>query len=150
MKVTGKYRVEGFDLNDKKIYDKTFHNIVVQSFFTGVFKFLNQAISGPDVDSLNLTHMATGTGTTTPSKSDTSLANEQFRKQLSSKAYSADTFTCKLSLLPSESNFTITEIGIFAAGTDTIGTGTLISRFSANIEKNANIKYLITYTMTIN
>ncbi len=148
MKATGEYRIEGFDKNGAKVDDRTFKNVLTQEFFTRIFKFLNQGISAPEVDALNLTHMATGTGTTTPSKSDTALGAEAFRKAISSKTYSANKFTCKLSLDTSESNFTITEIGTFAKASDTAGSGALISRALVNIAKTSAIKYLVTYTIT--
>lgn len=147
MKAIGEYHFEGFDKNGVKVIDRTFHNILTQEFFTRVFKFLNQEISAPEVDALNLTHMATGTGTATPTKADTALGAEVFRKAISSKTYSANKFTCKLSLDTSESNFTITEIGTFAKATDTAGSGTLISRALVNIPKTSAIKYLVTYTI---
>lgn len=148
VKAHGEYHVEGFDRSGNKVYDKTFHNILTQAFFTRVFQFLNQAISVPDVDALNLTHMATGTGTATPTKADTALGTEAFRKAISSKTFTANKFTCKLSLDTSESNFTITEIGTFAKATDTPGSGVLISRALVNIPKTSAIKYLVTYTIT--
>ena len=149
LKATGEYRVEGFDLSGNKVSDQTFKNVLTQGFFTGIFQFLNQAVSAPDVASLNLSHMATGTGTTPASKSDTAMQTEVFRKAISSKTYTTKKFICKLSLDTSESNFTITELGTFANGTDTSGSGTLISHAIVNIEKNANLKYLITYTITL-
>ena len=146
---SGEYRVEGFDRAGNKVSDQVFHNVLTQGFFTAIFQLLNQAISAPAVDSLNLTHTATGNGTTPCLKADTAMESEQFRKQISSKSYSATKFTCKTSLDTTESNFTITELGTFAKATDSPGTGTLISHAIVNIEKNANIKYLITYTITI-
>lgn len=150
MIVKGDYRFEGFDIHEKKVSDKTFHNVLTQLYFTGIMKFLNEAIDSPAVSDLNLTHMATGTGTTTALRSDTLLVTETFRKEITSKTKSASKFVCKLTLAPSESNFTITEIGTFADGTGTVDTGTLISRANVNIEKNANISYLVTYTITMN
>jgi len=161
----GKYRFEGFDLTgldvdltqidvntiaDRKVSDDTFHNLLTQGYFTAIMKFLNQAIDSPNVDDLNINYIATGTGTTTPTKADTKLVTEVFRKAPASKTKTATVFTCKLSLAAGESNYTITEIGTFADGTASADTGLMISRAIVNIAKNSNISYLVTYTITMN
>jgi len=150
MFASGEYRFEGFDLQGNKVSDQTFHNVLTQLYFTGIMKFLNQAIDSPNVADLNINYMATGTGTATALKSDTKLQTEAFRKAPASKTRQDTKFICKLSLASNESNFTITEIGTFANGTGTADSGTLISRANVNIEKNANISYLVTYTITMN
>lgn len=142
----GEYFFEAYE-NGKRApkYDRYYHNVITQNFFTGVFQLLNAA-TGADI---HLTHMATGTGTTTATKADTALGTEAFRKALSSKSYTTTQFIAKLSLGTTESNFTIKEIGIFANATDTAGSGTLISRCLVDIAKNSNITYLVTYIITL-
>lgn len=142
----GEYFFEAYE-NGKRApkYDRHYHNVIVQGFFTGVFKLLNAA-TGADI---HLTHMATGTGTGAALKTNTALGSESFRKALSSKSYTTTQFIAKLSLGTTESNFTIKEIGIFANATDTAGSGTLISRCLVDIAKNSNITYLITYKLTL-
>jgi len=144
--VFGEYFFEAYE-NGKRApkYDRHYHNVITQNFFTGVFQLLNAA-TGADI---HLTHMATGTGTGAALKTNTALGTEAFRKALSSKTYTATQFTAKLSLGTTESNFTIKEIGIFANATDTAGSGTLISRCLVDIAKNSNITYLITYKLTL-
>lgn len=144
--VFGEYFFEAYE-NGKRApkYDRYYHNVITQNFFTGVFQLLNAA-TGADI---HLTHMATGTGTGAALKTNTALGTEAFRKALSSKSYTATQFTAKLSLGTTESNFTIKEIGIFANATDTAGSGTLISRCLVDIAKNSNITYLITYKLTL-
>jgi hypothetical protein len=122
-------------------------NIIVQGFYDLLWQFLREDVDGPAVSDLNLTHMATGDGTTPAAIADTLLENELFRKSIASRTYTDDTFTCKLSLATSESNFDIREVGIFADGTGTVDTGTLISHASVNIPKNSNIQYLVTYNL---
>lgn len=147
----GIYQFEAFHRDGARApeYDATISNVVTQGWYTAVMKFMNQALSNPGISDLNLTHMAFGTGTTAALRSDISLSVEGFRKALSSKSFKGSKFTCKLALATSEANFTITEVGVFANGSDTAGSGTLISRCNVNIEKNANIKYLVTYTMEL-
>ena len=81
-------------------------------------------------------------------KANTALQTEVFRKAITTKTYNATQFICKLSLGADESVFTIREIGLFADGTDTLGSGTLFSQCNVNIAKNASTQYLITYTIT--
>ena len=148
----GKYIFEAYDAktgNRVPALDREYHNVITQGFFTTVFKFMNQAVSSPTVDALNLTHFSTGTGTATPMKADTALGTEFFRKGISVKSFGLTSFSCKTVLGPTESNTTITEVGIFAKGTATPGSGTLISHCAVNITKTANIQYIVTYTMTL-
>lgn len=152
IKAVGIYKFEAYNaktLERIPKLDRTYRNILVQGFFTTVFEFLNQAISAPNVADLNLSHFATGTGTTTPMKSDTALETEYFRKAISVKSFGSTSFVCKTILGPTESNITIREIGIFANGSMTPGSGTLISHCSTNFEKISNIQYIVTYTLTL-
>lgn len=140
----GEYRFEGFDKEGNKVYDKTFKNLLVQNYYSAIFSVLN---GGSTL--FPVTHMATGTGATAPVVNNTALENEVFRKSISAKSYTANKFTTKLSIAASESVATIREIGVFANGTDTKGSGTLLSRCLVNIEKNASTQFLITYTITV-
>jgi len=137
--VKGHWLIEGCD-GTRLEWD----NVVVQGFFTNVISRLNGGSAA-----LNVTHIATGTGTNAAAKSDTALQTEFFRKALSSKSTTATTFVAKLSLAPSESVTTIRELGVFIDATDTAGSGTLLSRCNVSFTKNASTQYLMTYTLTI-
>ncbi len=145
----GEYRFEGFDLQGNKVSDVTYKNVLTQLFFTGLMKFLDQVVSNPGVGDMNLNYVATGTGTNPALKTNTLLQTEAFRKSIATKTIGLTTFTCKVSLDPADSNFTITEIGVFAAATGTVDSGTMVSRANVNIEKTSSIRYLITYTITM-
>ena len=136
IKLKGSFRFEGFDENGKKVFDKSYNNIIVQSAYTAIFKMLKG-----ETHSLTLSHMATGTGTTAALRADTALEMELFRKAITSQSYTNLRYTCKLSLAASESVATIREIGVFA---DTV----LFSRCNVNIVKTNAIQLLITYTIT--
>jgi hypothetical protein len=140
--ITGEYRIEGFE-NGVKTIDQTVKNVITQNLFSGLF----DALDG-DSCALEITHMATGTGTNPALKSNASLQTEVFRKAISAKSQTATTFVVKLSLAAAESVFVIREIGIFAEATDTPGSGVLLSRVNVNIDKNASTQLLITYTIT--
>ena len=139
----GHYTVEGYDADGKLVERHEVDNLLTASLYTMIFNFLNDS-----AQSVSITHMATGTGTASPSQADTAMGTELFRKAPASKIAGTNMFTCKLILLPAESNGTITELGVFCNGTDTAGSGTLISHASCNIIKNSNLKYLITWKLS--
>ena len=141
----GHYTVEGYDADGNLVERHEVDNLLTASLYRMVFDFLN---NGSSAQTVNITHLATGTGTVSPSQSDTTMGTELFRKAPASKIAGTDTVTCKMILLPSESNGTITELGVFCNGTDTSGSGTLISHASCNIVKNSNLKYLITWKLS--
>src|SRR5574344_250984 len=140
----GHYTIEGYDADGKLVERHEVDNILTSALYTMIFNFLNAS-----AQSVSITHMATGTGTVSPSQSDTAMGAELFRKAPASKIAGTDTVTCKLILLPAESNGTITELGVFCNGTDTAGSGTLISHASCNIVKTATTKYLLTWKLTL-
>ena len=142
MKLKGSYRFEGFDKAGKKVFDRTYNNVIVQGLYTNFFKLLNG-----DAGTLTLTHMATGTGTNPALRADTALQTEFFRKAITKQSYTNLKYTCKLSIAAAESVTTIREIGVFANATDTPGSGVLVSRCSVNVPKNVSTQYLITYTI---
>ena len=144
IKARGEWTVEAFDASGAPLWSQHYKNVVVQNFFTNVFKALKAEASV-----LNLTHIATGTGTAAASKSDTALRAEVFRKAITVKSYTANAFVCKLSLATSESAFGIKEIGVVINGSDTLGTGALLSRCNVDIQKNASTQLLLTYTLTM-
>ena len=143
LKLHGHYTIEGYDADGELVERHEVDNLLTASLYTMIFNFLNAS-----AQSVSITHMATGTGTASPSQSDTSMSAELFRKAPASKIAGTDTVTCKMILLPAESNGTITELGVFCNGTDTAGSGTLISHASCNIIKNSNLKYLITWKLS--
>jgi len=133
----GAYRFEGFNARGDKVLDKTFHNVVVQGFFDGVFAALDGT-----APAIEVTHVATGDSATEAVKADTALGNEIFRKTVTSVTFTNTQMTVKSVLAASESVFTIKEVGIFA------GTK-LLSRCNVDIEKTGSIQLLISYTLTI-
>lgn len=151
LKLHGLYVIESFDAQGNLLSKVEKKNLVTQNMFTGFFKFLNQALDAPAIDSLNLTHIAIGTGTNAALKTDTLLQTETFRKALASKTYNSETFVSKTSIQAAEGNPAggiIREVACFAKATDTANSGLLVSRANVVIEKNANIKLVITWFLT--
>lgn len=100
-------------------------------------------------DALAIKYFAFGTGTTAPTVNDTQLEAEVYRKQVTQISRpSAANVQSILSLLASECNVTIREIGVFCgpAATAAANSGNLLSRVSVNIEKNSNIVLNVTRT----
>jgi hypothetical protein len=143
----GRYHIEGFDvITGQKVFDQVYDNVLVQNFFTSIFEFLD---NDGTATQLAISHFASGTGTNTATKADTQLQTEAFRKSVTSKSYTNTVFTVKAFLASSESNFTITEIAIFAGGSATANSGNLISRCNCNIEKNSSTQYTVNYTIDL-
>ena len=75
-------RIEGIieleELNietgEKKVSE--FHNLIMQAVYDKLFGFMNSDTVPIDCDSLNITHLALGTGTTAVTSADTKLATE--------------------------------------------------------------------------
>ena len=149
LRLHGHYTVEGYDADGNLVERHEVDNLLTASLYTMIFNFLNHGTTSQSADALNITHMATGTGTASPSQADTAMGTELFRKAPASKIAGTNMFTCKLILLPAESNGTITELGVFCNGTDTAGSGTLISHASCNIVKTATTKYLLSWKLTL-
>lgn len=93
---------------------------------------------------MTIAYFAVGTGTTAPARTDTTLANEAFRKQVtqlsSSRSGTDFRVTSVCSLSSGEANFRIREVGVFcgATATATANTGTMISRVLVDFTKNSN------------
>ena len=92
-------------------------------------------------DNINFSHIALGSGTNPFSESDITLQTEQFRKQITQKTRLTNRTRSIVSILENEANdFDIYEVGLFANGTDTIGTGQLVARvvFDEPLTKTEN------------
>lgn len=138
LKYKGEYCFEWLDAQGRKTGRKeTYKNVLTQGFFDALF----DALSGNTHD-LEITAMATGTGTNAAMKADIALQTQVFSKGLSSSSTTSTKYIAKMLLATTESNVIIREIGVFASSV-------LFSRCNVNIEKTAAIQLLITYTLTL-
>lgn len=152
-KTKGRYTIEKFNIRTQERTIEVFENAITQGFFSAIHAFLSQNLTGVDADSMNLTHIAIGTGTNTASRNETALQTEYFRKQITVKSFSATKYSARLSIDVSEGNVPgeyIKEVGIFADGTDDAGTGILFSRANVNVQKNDNIRLNILWELVQN
>ena len=132
-KITGTYIIEDDAGN---VYTKK--NVIVQNFFTAVISYLN----GTTTAAIGVTKFGFGTGTTAAAKADTALAASVFEKAITAGYVGSTYYKCKVVLGPSECNFRIREIGVFAGST-------LISRVNVDKTKTSSNQYTVTYILTI-
>ena len=144
-------RIEGIieleELNietgEKKVSE--FHNLIMQAVYNKLFGFMNSDTVPIDCDSLNITHLALGTGTTAATSADTKLATEIYRKAYTAKTQGLASFQTKVIIAPADAVGYIKEIGLFANGTDTADSGTLLSRLLIDKQKTALLQWTIVY-----
>jgi hypothetical protein len=122
-----------------------FHNIIT----TPVYEYILKSLAGESLGDASVSYFALGTGTTPVTESDTTLGTEVFRKAFTSKSWNGKQFVAICQLSTSEANYSITEVGIFAGGTITPNSGTLLSHALRTIEKNSNITYNIIYRLNL-
>jgi len=140
IRIKGEYEI----WKDGVLVDR-FHNIITTPIYENLLKGLN----GETQPSIDVSYFAFGTGTTACTENDTVLGTEGFRKEFTSKSWTGKQFVAICQLATDEANFTITEVGIFAGGSVTADTGTLLSHSLRTIEKNSNITYNIIYRLNL-
>lgn len=93
------------------------------------------------------THFAVGTGTTTPTLSDTALAAEIDRVAVTAKVVSANELEVQAFLTNGDGNGTLTEYGLYTAASG----GTLLARglFSTALVKTSQAPAVIVVTITL-
>lgn len=106
-----------------------YHNKMTQA---GMDWLLDRA-AGLTADTL--THIAVGIGTAPVSLGDLTLGNEQIRKPIATLTRDSS-LLAEVFFTETEANFNWTEIGLFAAATDTLGSGKLVARALVAEAKN--------------
>jgi hypothetical protein len=148
--IEGLYTFDALHLDTGCHVITTFKNALTQGFFSAIHQFLRYSESLPNSDALDITRLAFGEGTTSASRNDTVLVDEQYRKSVASRTFTNTLFTARATLAAGEWNPTggyIKEVGIFARATDTPDDGTLLSRAVVNVQKNSNIQLSITWEL---
>ena len=140
IRIRGEYEI----WKDGVLIDR-FHNIIC----VPVYEYILKSLTGEALGSLDVSYFAFGTGTTAVTEDDTTLETEGFRKEFTSKSWTGKQFVAICQLATDEANFTITEVGVFAGGSVTADTGTLLSHSLRTIEKNSNITYNIVYRLNL-
>ena len=153
MKATEKIKgIKGFvrieELNIETGEQKVFEadNMIMQAFYTLLFSFLNFDNLSLTGDEFTITHLALGTGTTAVSASDTTLDTEIDRVAVTTKRIGNSSIETKIIVPPASAVGDIKEMGLFADGTSTPDSGTLLSRLLINKQKTAVLQWTIIYT----
>jgi len=148
--MAGIWTIKSENVLTGEINYQEFNNLVVQGFFSGIHRFLDQDNLTVINDELNITHLGMGDTITPATRADTTLANETLRQAITSKSSTDDYFNVVIFLETSQGNVTggfIKELGIFCNATSTLDSGTMISRAVVNIKKNVNIKLTLNWKL---
>lgn len=133
----GKYHIKS-----SNGYEIEFDNLIVNGGLSNLAALL--AGTGDTIG-----YLALGTGKATPANTDTALGKETFRTAVTGVSASGASCSSVFTVLAAEAVGAITEIGIFAGGTSTANSGTLISRALWSYTKTADEELYITRTDTI-
>ena len=142
MKIGGKYKIEVIDKATRTKEIIRLDNMLMYinqrihiSLLAGTFQS-----EGFSINDLDIKYFAFGDSSAPASAFQTSLGNELFRKQITSKQIGASFVRSIVSLTSNEANFNIREIGVFAGANATMeaGSGIMISRAVVNIQKFEN------------
>lgn len=99
----------------------------------------------------HISYMATGTGAGTPATGDLVMFTELFRKPISVTAYSSNICTFTTYFSTSESNGTLTEVGLFGdLATATTDSGTMYAHANITKTKTSSDTLTIEWQLTIN
>lgn len=102
------------------------------------------------VDKGEITYMALGTGSTTPDASDTALATELIRKQVSVRSVSGNVATFRTFFSTSEGNGTLTEVGLFGDNaSSTADSGVLYARAAISKTKTSSETLTLDWSATV-
>ena len=153
MKATEKIKgIKGFvrieELNIETGEQKVFEadNMIMQAFYTLLFSFLNFDNLSLTGDEFTITHLALGTGTTAVTSSDNALDTEIDRVAVTTKRIGVSSIETKIIIPPASAVGYIKEMGLFADGTSTPDSGTLLSRLLIDKQKTAVLQWTIIYT----
>lgn len=142
IKAIGTLRIDRFDeAIGQKVETREVKNLVVQAGKVFIASRM-VAASAP-----LMSHMAIGTGTTTPASTDNSLTTEVARVAMSTTPTSADNVVTYIALFPAGvGTGALTEAGIF----NDVASGSMLSHTTfAVVNKGANDSISITWSITI-
>lgn len=133
------------DLNGNVVEVKEYHNVVTSAFKNALAGLMNN--EAPFTGIVN--YGAIGTGTASPSSSDTVLDTELARTTVYERSRSSNVVSLQFYFDPTQGNGTLKEFGAFVDGTSTVDTGTLFDRVAIDVVKTSLNSLLIELTITI-
>lgn len=141
LSATGKLKLELFSDAGVLKSSETVSNLVVTN---GLSFIASRVISA---SSTVMTHMAVGSGSTTPVLSNAALSAEIVRVSLTSSTVLANTITYKATFGVGVGTGAISEAGLFNAAS----SGTMLCRTAfSTVNKSSTDTLVITWTVTIN
>lgn len=143
LKATGLVTITQTNANGKIVREFKVPNLVVT---TGKNYIAGKMITTTTNTPAAMTHMAIGTGTTTPAAADTALGTEAGRVTLSGSVVSTNTVTYTATFPAGTGTGAITEAGIFNAST----VGTLLCRTTFPVvNKAVGDTVAVTWVVTV-
>ncbi|HET8688200.1 MAG TPA: phage tail protein [Methanosarcina sp.] len=140
-KVTGQVKATLLDENGIVKYEYEGPNLVVSAGLT----FIASRMTGTAANVMS--HMAVGSGSTSPSSGQTTLVSELGRVALSSSTSSSNQVTYSATFGAGVGTGTIAEAGIFNAAS----AGTMLARTtSISVTKGASDTLIVTWTVSVN
>lgn len=139
----GLFNLQLLDAETKEVIQEIdITNQIMQFARNRYLRMLSGQTSGVSVNDLAIRYMAIGDGTTPVATSNTKLANERYRQQVTAKTLQADRVISMLSISPfvTSANFRIREIGVFcgSGASQSKDSGFLLARVLVDIDKNSN------------
>jgi len=124
--------------NGNLIVDKD--NLIVNTGLTLIASRLNSNTNNI------ISHLAIGNDNTTPSKTQTTLISEQFRKAITSTTYSGWVVTFITNIDYNEANFVWKELGLFNASSSGIMLNRVVVNFTKTVNDYATVEFDITFS----
>ena len=147
----GHYTIQAIDRKGSILWQREVDNMLMNT----VKAFYKTALVSESSPGFKLKYFAFGDGTTAPSRNQTQLASEKFRKQTTAFDTSAASSVKSTIVVGYDdaNDFIIREIGAFCGdgATAAANTGIMLSRvvLSEPIEKNENMQLNIVRTDTV-
>ena len=114
-----------------------FHNIVTTKFYEMIADFM--AGSSPN----KMSHIAIGTGTTTPVVGNTTLVSESFRKAITTTATPGTQIHLQMEITGTEAIFVWKELGVFNASSSGDMTNRVLVDYTHNSGEAVTIDYYV-------
>lgn len=142
LKATGNVLITQTNSEGRVIKQFAVPNLVVTTGKTYIAAKMTATTNSP----ISMTHMAIGTGTTSPAAGDTALGTEAGRVSLGSSVSSSNTITYTATFPAGTGTGNITEAGVFNASS----AGTMLCRTTFPIvTKQAGDSIAITWVVTV-
>lgn len=151
IQISGSLKITKKDNSGNVLEVLEYKNLNPSVFKNAIAKIIADSSALPaSTDSILLNYVALGSGTNSPSNSDTTLQTESYRNLIASISRSNSIIYITAFFQETETSGTYREAGLFANGTASADTGILASRVAINVTKSTSETLTIEWTITIN